>query len=138
MNKSSLPPVHEFLVQAVRTTRRKVKRGSSSINLEMLWELAEAAGYKKDEFATAVRTLLNNETLVCFGLSDEGPRECLITPALVPDFAFTSNKYSTYRHIRVCVLEDGLTREAQRAMKGPKNQHIKTKVDRIMDSLNKK
>lgn len=135
MNQSILPPIEEYLVQAIKTIRRK--NTPSTIKPSQLWAVVESIGYTTQSYKTSVRWLLSINIIFCYGLS-VSPREQRIMPAQVPNYNFQLDDYKNYRHIRLAILADGLTSEGKRALDQYSNNKGRKKAEEVISFMSER
>lgn len=132
MNTTSLPPIEEFVVQAIKTIRRK--NTPSSIKPSQLWAVVKSLDYTAQSYKIALRWLLNTNVIFCYGIADN-PREQRIMPAKVCGYNFQRDEYGDYRHVRLAILADGLTSEGKRALAYACDIKDRLKAEKIIATL---
>lgn len=110
------PPIRDFVVDAIKRLRRN--KLPSAVRANMLWEVVKIAGYSAKEYQLALTTLLNDETIFCYGIiwNSKVTREQRITSQIASNFDFTECAENNCRFIHFSIFADGLTNEGTRAM----------------------
>ena len=134
MNTTPLPPIEAFLVQAIKTLRRK--NTPSTVRPSQLWAVVKSAGYTAQSYKASMRWQLNTNVIFCYGLSDY-PREQRIMPVHATNYNFQTDEHGDYRKIRLAILADGLTNEGKRALAHFSQENVKRKTAQILAHFNK-
>ncbi len=132
MNQPALPHIEEFLVQAVRTIRRK--NTPSTVRPSQLWTVVKSIGYLAEDYEKGLRQLVTNDVIFCYG-NAQNPREQRIMPAKVDGYNFQRDEYGDYRHVRLAIFADGLTSEGKRALAHACDIKDRLKAEKIIATL---
>ena len=129
MNQPALPPIKDFLVQAIKTIRRK--NTPSSIRPSQLWTVVKSMDYHAQDYENGIKQLMTTNVIFCYGIADN-PREQRIMPAQVIDYNFQLDECENYRRVRLAILPDGLTSEGKRALAQSSDMKSRQKAEKII------
>jgi len=117
MSEAKKPDICDFIVEAIRATRRK--NLPSAVRPEQIWNIVKAADiYTESEYANGMRRLIFNNTVFCHGTSQYSgeTRNQRITARDSKDFNFQEKHMDGYNNVRLTIYADGLTNDGKSAL----------------------